>query len=141
MLQGPSGLLLAPLDVAVSLLHAGLGDRLLLQRLLVLAHAAILHVDGGGLDVAGFGERPLGEQRTDELVDENAEQNDVLDQNAVSGAQFGSGDAHAQGHARLGKQGDAQILLDQGIAFGGRAADIPLYFPCQKLYMTPLNIA
>ena len=61
------------------------------------------------LDVSGLRQRPLGQQRAGDLIDQDREQDDAADQRAVA-RQRGGRDAHPQGHAGLRKKRDAQIF-------------------------------
>ena len=84
-----------------TLLHAGLGNGLLLHCLLELVHAALMDVHDRGLDIAGLGQGPLGEQRPEEFIDEDAEKDDVLNKYPVRAAQLRRCHTHAEGYARL----------------------------------------
>lgn len=72
-------------------------------------------------DLAGGGQRQLGEGGAYQLIHQHREEHDVAHHVAV-GKLSGLG-CHAQRHASLRKQGDAEVLLDVVAAVGGPAAD------------------
>ena len=78
---------------------------------------------GGGLrDLAGARKGQLGHHRADQLVDQRAGQDHGLDAAAVGG-QAGEGElGHADGHARLGEQRQAQVFLHVGVGVDGAGA-------------------
>ncbi len=88
--------------------------------------------DAGGLalglfgDVACAGQGPLGHHGTKDLVDQNAEENDeahgAADLTAAKNVVGGHGGHHTQGHARLGQEGDAQVLHGLVVALHGFGA-------------------
>ena len=75
-----------------------------------------------GTVLAGSGQRELGQGGAYQLVHQHREQHHVAHHVAVR--QLGGGGRHAQRHAGLRQQGDAQILLDGGAAAGGAAAQV-----------------
>lgn len=68
-----------------------------------------------GLDVAGFGQRDLGQQRADEFEDHNGEQHDVSDQGAVL-AEHEDLQRHSERDACLREQGNAEVFDDVRLA-------------------------
>ena len=74
-----------------------------------------------GDDLAGGGQRQLGEGGAYQLIHQHREEHDVAHHVAV-GKLSGLG-CHAQRHASLRQQGDAEVLLDVVAAVGGPAAD------------------
>ena len=70
------------------------------------------------LNVSGFGKRHFGKGGADDLIDQHAEENNVAHKSSVCAQSLGSGRAHAQRHACLGQQRNAQIAAHHGVAFG-----------------------
>ena len=88
-----------------------------MQNICQLALSAVLDLVGGRLNVAGLGERPLGEHRSEQLVDKYGEENNVADKVAL-GAKLAGGYCHAQRNTRLRQQGDTKIFAYAGAALG-----------------------
>ena len=69
-----------------------------------------------GLDLAHSQQGTLGQCGTHQLIDQNGKQHHIPGQAAIR--QCGGRQGHTQSHARLGQQGDAQIVPD-GLALAG----------------------
>ena len=59
-----------------------------------------------------------GQERSDQFVDQYAEQDDIADQSSLFSTQRLGGHDHAQGHTGLREQGNAQVFADGLIAMG-----------------------
>ena len=68
------------------------------------------------MDLAGGLQGHFGQQRADQLVDEDGEQRDVADEVALR-AELARRHAHAERDAGLRQQGDAEILADLRLTF------------------------
>ena len=73
-----------------------------------------------GLDLAHGQQGALGQGGAHQFVDQHGEQHHIPGQGTVG--KRGGGQGHAQCHARLGQQGDAQVLPDGGTLTGQGAA-------------------
>jgi len=78
--------------------------------------AAVLDGVFHRVDLAGGLQGHFGQQRTDQLVDEDGEQRDVADEVALR-AELARRHAHAERDAGLRQQGDAEILADLRLTF------------------------
>ena len=63
------------------------------------------------LDISGLGQRDSRQRRADQLVDQHAEQNNIAHHHAIRAQRLRHRDGHAQRHAGLRQQRDAQPLL------------------------------
>ena len=75
------------------------------------------------LDVACLGKSHLGEERTEDLIDQDGEQCNVADNSTIR-TKLNSFDRHTECNTCLRKQGDAEIFDDVGIGFCNPCADI-----------------
>lgn len=82
--------------------------------------AAVFDFVALGLDIAGLCKSDLGHHRSEELVYENTEKNDVADYRAVIAEIGCCGETHTQSNAGLREEGDAEILI-----YGSGAAHCP----------------
>ena len=74
------------------------------------------------LDIACFGEADLGEEGTDDFINENGKECDIAYDIAFNAKLFGF-DSHTERNACLGEEGDTEIFYDVGITFCGSCAD------------------
>ena len=74
------------------------------------------------LDIACFGEADLGEEGTDDFINENGKEGNIANDIAFS-AKLGCLDRHTERNARLRKKGDAEVFYDVGVAFCCSCAD------------------
>ena len=83
-----------------------------------MSRLQLLSIHGGlGPDITGGGQSHLGQRRTNQLVNQNREQNDVADQTTLVAAQLHSSDRHTERNARLWEQGNTQIFYYIIVAF------------------------
>ena len=74
-------------------------------------------------DIARFGKRELGEEGTDDLVDEDGEEGYRAHDAAALDVERHSGTSHTERNSRLRKEGDTEVFRDHRIALRHLCAD------------------